>query len=89
MMLYGRGMSNKEIQPIDLSSIQFLTQQLERVIKLYEDYVLLRDIDKDNINELKQYLDILESKRYDMLVADVSLIHDDVNNPYEEIDECL
>ena len=87
MFLYGRDQCKKEIKPIDLSSIQFVSTQLSRLIYIYTHYINLRkQSDIDTLNQLIQYNEILKSGRYDMLINDTSVIHVDIDA--EDIDSC-
>ena len=88
--MYGRDPCKKEIKPIDVSSIQFMTTQLSKLVYIYKNYIrLTKQEDIDTLNQIMQYYEILRSGRYDLLINDTSVIHDDVGKPLEEIDLCI
>ena len=70
----------KPIKPLDRSSIQTLTVQLNDMLNIYENYIHPRDEhQKEVIEELRHYTDLLFKERYDLLITDPSVIHDDLS----------
>lgn len=74
----------KEIKPIDRSELIFFTQQLRNFIEFYEKFIFIKDSSTiSKLDLLKQYASILTSERYDMLINDTSIIHNDISTPTE------
>lgn len=78
MMLF-TNKPKKEIRPIDRSDLIYFTNRLRNFIQFYEKFILIMDEETiQKLNKLKQYLEILSSERYDLLINDTSIIYNDV-----------
>ena len=83
MIMYSK--PKKEIRPIDRSDLIDFTKRLRNFIEFYEKYILVKDSETINsLMKLKQYLELLSLERYDMLINDTSIIHDDISTPHKE-----
>ena len=72
----------KEIKPIERSDLIDFTKRLRNFIEFYEKYILVKDVyTSERLMKLKQYLEVLSLERYDMLINDTSIIHDDITMP--------
>jgi hypothetical protein len=72
----------KEIKPIERSDLIYFTKRLRNFIEFYEKYILVKDAyTSERLMKLKQYLEVLSLERYDMLINDTSIIHDDITVP--------
>jgi len=79
MIVYGQ--KRIEIREVDRSDLIMLGRRLKNFIIFYEKYVRLESNgDKEALFKLKQYSDLLEMERYDLLLKDTSIIYDDISD---------
>ena len=77
MLIYDETPKNKP-ERLLRSDLQYLAERIFQLVRLYEKHVFIRDEKtKHTILQLRNYLSLLESERYDILFGDTSFIEDD------------
>lgn len=72
MILY---QDNKQVKPINEEDLNYMTKQLGQFLEVYTKEVYINDPESfKNLDALTEYLWRLKNKRYDLLIADQSLI---------------
>ena len=86
MEIFTRG-ETKEFEQLERSDVVDFTDHLEVFLKLYNEYVYTPDVEQSKaLEELNQIVSILKLERYDLLLSDPSMIHDDLNVQYPMFD---
>jgi hypothetical protein len=78
MFMYTK--KDKEVQPIDRSSLLSLAHNLRRFIYYYRTNIVMTEKRKQILDELEKYAMVLENERYGLVINDTSVIFDDVSN---------
>ena len=78
MFMYTK--KDKEVQPIDRSSLLSLARNLRRFIYYYKTNIVMTEKRKQILDELEKYTMVLENERYGLVINDTSVIFDDVSN---------
>ena len=85
MYLYGLFDNEDVSKKVSISSIKYLSSQLDAFLKIYENNVMIEnDEDRQTIERLKRISELLKDGRYDQLIADPTFTIDfnDNNDDY-------
>lgn len=77
MYLYGYYDNEDNKQKVSLGAVKYLSEQLDRFLKIYEKDIFIEDVeDRECLEQLKRISESLKNQRYHELIVDPQYVID-------------